>query len=146
MDAFWLSHHHPSEWSRTVRPFGVRVCARCLGTYPVLFAVVAAQVWLHAPPERPGEWRAGVGLLLPALADWCVGRLSPASGTNGWRLLTGALLGLGLGRALYLHVAVQPFPKVLLWQLGLSLAVAGPLWLYSAARRKDLPAPPDVGA
>jgi len=87
----------------------------------------------------------GLGLLLPALADWCVGRLDPSSGTNLGRLLTGGLLGLGLGRSLYLHVAVRPFPAVLLWQLGVSLAVALPVWLYAARRRKDLPGPPDVG-
>jgi uncharacterized membrane protein len=145
MDAFWLSHHPSSEWSRTLRIGGVRVCARCLGTYPVLFAALVLQVSLRAPPERAGEWRVGVGLLLPALSDWCVGRLAPASGSNAWRLVTGALLGLGLGRALYLHVAVRPFPAVLLWQLGLSLAVAGPVWLYSVSRRKDLSPPPDVG-
>lgn len=145
MDAFWLSHHPPAEWSRTLRVRGVRVCARCLGTYPVLFAAVVAQVVFRAPPERAGEWRVGVGLLLPALSDWCVGRLSPASGTNAWRVLTGALLGLGLGRALYLHMAVRPFPAVLLWQLGLSLAVVVPVWLHAASRRKDLSVPPDVG-
>jgi hypothetical protein len=111
----------------------------------VLFAALAAQGVLRAPPERAGEWRVGVGLLLPALADWSVGRLAPGSGSNAGRLLTGALLGLGLGRALYLHVAVRPFPSVLLWQLGLSLAVAVPVWIYSAARRKDLSPPPRVG-
>jgi hypothetical protein len=100
---------------------------------------------MRAPPERPGEWRVGVGLLLPALADWCVGRLSPSSGSNSWRLLTGGLLGLGLGRALYLHLAIRPFPAVLLWQLGLSLAVAVSAWFYAAFRRKDLSSPPDVG-
>ena len=122
-----------------------RICARCLGTYPVMALAFWTQVVLSAPPERPSEWRLGVGLLVPALADWCVGRLQPASGTNAWRLFTGALLGLGLSRALYLHAAVRPFPAVLLWQLGVSLAVAVPVWLYAARRRVDLPGPPDVG-
>jgi len=145
MEGFWLSHHPPSEWSRTVRVGRHRICARCLGTYPVMALAFWTQVVLSAPPERPSEWRLGVGLLVPALADWCVGRLQPASGTNAWRLFTGALLGLGLSRALYLHAAVRPFPAVLLWQLGVSLAVAVPVWLYAARRRVDLPGPPDVG-
>jgi len=144
MDGFWLSHHPPSEWARTVRVGPYRVCARCLGTYPVLGLAFCAQVALQAPPERPGEWRVGLGLLLPALADWCVGRLNPASGHNAGRVLTGMLLGLGLGRALYLHVAIRPFPAVLLWQLGVSLAVAVPVWLYAARRRRDLSGRMDV--
>ena len=41
---FWLSHHHPDEYDRCYAVAGVHVCARCLGTYPVLFFFIAYQL------------------------------------------------------------------------------------------------------
>ena len=50
---FWLSHHHEEEYNRTYLLGGVRVCARCLGTYPVLLAVMMSLQFL----AQPFVWR-----------------------------------------------------------------------------------------
>ena len=131
---FWLSHHYPDELDRCYRLGPVHVCARCLGTYPVLFALFAAQV--VAP-----ELLAAVGLPLlllltaPATLDWAYGRFRPHFGHNLWRSLTGALLGVALSRTLFLHIARHQ-PTWLLVQLGLVTAVAGPVILASYRRRR----------
>ncbi len=131
---FWLSHHPPHEYGRTFRLGGVHVCARCLGTYPVLFAVMAAQLGLAAPLTWPGDEIVAVALLVPALLDWSWGRFRPEAGSNAQRLLTGALLGVGLGRTLYVHLQA-PFPRALLIQAGLVTAVALPVIFASWLRR-----------
>ena len=66
-----------------------------------------------------------LALTLPALVDWAVGRFRPAAGSNAVRTLTGVLLGLALGRSLYMHVQ-RPLPPVLLAQAALVTAVARP--------------------
>ena len=130
---FWLSHHHPEEYNRTYVLGGVRVCARCLGTYPTLLAVLVALFAVRAP--RAWEWDVPVvlGLTLPALVDWAVGRFRPASGSNALRTLTGVLLGMALGRSLNVHLR-QPLPPVLLWQGALVTAVALPVILVTLRR------------
>ena len=130
--AFWLSHHHPDEYNRTFVIAGVRVCARCLATYPTAFALIAAQVKLKAPLAWPYDDVAGVALLLPALIDWSYGRFRPKAGNNFVRVLTGLALGIALGRSLYIHLR-KPLPSVLLLQLALSVLVAVPvlLWTYN---------------
>ncbi|MFL5320924.1 MAG: DUF2085 domain-containing protein [Myxococcaceae bacterium] len=129
--AFWLAHHHPEEYARTVVIGPLRVCARCLGTYPTLFLAIALQLGLKAPLSWTLDLPLGVALLLPALIDWTYGRFRPLSGSNSIRLLSGILLGLALGRSLYIHLQ-RPFPTVLVAQLLVSCAVAGPvlLWTY----------------
>ncbi|WP_342374662.1 DUF2085 domain-containing protein [Myxococcus stipitatus] len=133
---FWLSHHHPDEYNRTYLLGGVRVCARCLGTYPVLLASMVGLFAARAPLSW--EWDVPVVLLLtlPALVDWAVGRFRPASGSNGVRTATGILLGLALGRSLQVHVQ-RPLPTVLLAQAALVTVVALPVIL--ATYRKPRP-------
>src|SRR4051794_20625189 len=133
---FWLAHHHPDEYARTVLIGPIRVCSRCLATYPTLILAIVAQFKLHAPQSSPLDLPLGVALLLPALIDWTWGRFRPHSGSNSLRLLTGFLLGLALGRSLYIHLR-HPFPAILVAQLLVSCAVAGPvlLWTY---RRKNV--------
>lgn len=131
---FLLSHHAPSELHRCYRLGPVHVCARCLGVYPVLFALVALQVALHAPLSWDLDVAVALALTGPALLDWSLGQLDPASGTNLRRTLTGALLGLGLGRTLYIHL-LKPLPTALLAQLGL-VSVVVPLVILAAYLRR----------
>ena len=96
---FWLSHHREDEYNRTYVLGGVRVCARCLGTYPVLLACMSALFALRAPLQWKWDVPVVLGLTLPALVDWSLGRFRPASGSNPVRTGTGVLLGLALGRS-----------------------------------------------
>jgi uncharacterized membrane protein len=125
---FWLSHHHEEEYNRTYLLGGVRVCARCLGTYPVLLAVMVALFKLRAPLTWQWDVPVVLGLTVPALVDWAVGRFRPASGSNAVRTLTGVLLGVALGRSLFIHVQ-KPLPAVLVWQAALVAGVALPVLL-----------------
>jgi len=128
---FWLSHHHEDEYNRTYLLGGVRVCARCLGTYPVLVAVMMGLFALRAPLAWPWDVPVVLGLTLPALVDWAVGRFRPASGTNAVRTLTGVLLGAALGRSLFVHLQ-KPLPPMLVWQGALVLLVALPVLFLSS--------------
>ena len=130
---FWLSHHHDDELDRTFNFGGVRVCARCLGTYPVLFAAIALQFKLRAPLDHPFDIPLSLGLVVPALADWAYGRFRPHAFSNAWRCVTGVLLGLGLGRTLFIHLQ-RPLPLPLLLQLGLVIGVATPVILATYRR------------
>ncbi len=118
----WLSHHREDELHRTYRLGRWRVCARCLGTYPTLVAVLALQLALRAPLSWPLDKLVALGLLAPALLDWAAGRFRPRWGNNAVRTATGAALGVALGRTLYIHFQ-QPFPALLQAQLGLALVV-----------------------
>ena len=130
---FWLSHHHPDELNRCFRVSGLHVCARCLGTYPVLFAALLLQFLLRAPLEHPLELPVVLALTAPALADWAHGRFRPQGGSNALRTATGVLLGLALSRTLFVHVQ-RPFPPALLAQLALVTVVAGPVILATYRR------------
>lgn len=135
MNVFWLSHHHTDELDRTVKIAGVHLCARCLGTYPVMFIALMAQFKLHAPLSHELDVPLTTALFLPALADWAYGRFRPHAFNNGWRLLTGVALGLSLGRSLFIHLQ-KPFPLVLLIQMALVTAVATPVILATYRRVK----------
>lgn len=130
---FWLSHHREDEYNRTYVLGGVRVCARCLGTYPVLVAVMAVLFALRAPLDWRWDVPVVLGLTLPALVDWALGRFRPAGGSNAVRTLTGVLLGVALGRSLFVHVQ-RPLPGVLLAQAALVTAVAVPVILATYQR------------
>ncbi|WP_434380263.1 DUF2085 domain-containing protein [Melittangium boletus] len=132
---FWLSHHHAEEYNRTYVLGGVRVCARCLGTYPVLLATLVGLFKLRAPLAWPWDIPVVLGLSLPAVVDWAVGRFRPRSGSNAVRTLTGVLLGLALGRSLFIHVQ-KPLPPVLVWQAALVAVVAIPVLMASARGSK----------
>ncbi|MBS1153530.1 MAG: hypothetical protein H6Q89_5228 [Myxococcaceae bacterium] len=130
---FWLSHHPPEELDRAWKLGGIHVCARCLGTYPILFAAIAAQFAWRAPLEHPLDVPIALGLLAPALLDWAYGRFRPHAFSNPWRTLTGVLLGLALGRTLFIHLQ-RPLPLPLLLQLGLVTGVATPVILTTYRR------------
>ena len=131
---FWLSHHPDDELDRCYRVGRFHVCARCLGTYPVMFAALALQAILHAPLDHPLDLWLGLGLLAPATLDWAYGRFRPHAFSNPWRTVTGAALGIGLGRSLYIHVQ-KPLPVVLIAQAALVTAVALPVILATYRRR-----------
>jgi len=130
---FWLSHHREDEYNRTYLLGGVRLCARCLGTYPVMLAAMVGLFTLRAPLTWEWDVPVVLGLTLPALVDWAIGRFRPASGSNRVRTVTGVLLGLALGRSLYVHVQ-RPLPAVLLAQAALVTAVAVPVILATYRR------------
>lgn len=132
---FWLSHHGPEELNRCYRVGSLHVCARCLGTYPVLFASIALQLKLHAPLEHRLDLLLGVGLLLPATIDWAYGRFRPGHFSNAWRTFTGALLGIALGRSLFIHLQ-RPWPTVLLAQALAVTLVAFPVILLAYRRNR----------
>lgn len=133
---FWLSHHHADEWHRCYQWAGVRVCARCLGTYPVLFAALVAQFLIRAPLDSSRDWVA-VALVVPATLDWAWGRFRPAAFSNPWRTLTGIWLGLGLARSLFIHLQ-RPWPPVLVTQSLLVTGVAFPVILATYSRRSGM--------
>lgn len=132
---FWLSHHHPDAWHRCYRFGPLRVCARCLGLYPTLVATLVALFATRAPLEHRLDLVVGFVLTLPATLDWAFGQLRPHAGSNAWRSLTGVLLGLALGRSLFIHLQ-RPFPKVLIVQLVLVTAVALPVILATYRRSR----------
>lgn len=111
----------------------MHVCARCLGTYPVLFGVIALQFAVHAPLSHALDVPLALGLLAPALADWAWGRFHPHVFSNAWRLFTGVLLGVALGRTLFIHLQ-RPLPLSLLLQMGLVTGVATPVILATYRR------------
>jgi uncharacterized membrane protein len=131
---FWLSHHPPEELDRCYRVGSVHLCARCLGTYPVMFAAIAAQLALHFPLEHPLDLPVCVALVLPATIDWAIGRFQPHRFSNAWRTATGVLLGLGLGRSLFIHLQ-RPLPPALLAQAIVVTGIALPV-ILTAYRRK----------
>jgi len=132
---FWLSHHSPAEYHRTYALGRLRVCARCAGLYPALLAALGAQFAARAPLASAWDLPLGVGLLAPALVDWAVGQARPGAGSNGWRTATGVLLGLALGRTLYVHFQ-RPWPQALVAQAALVTAVAVPVILLRLGRRE----------
>lgn len=109
--AFLLAHHWSEDvdrcWRMKLRGRDIFLCARCTGLYPTMLAVMA---WQLAAPLRCGwyDWLWLFVPAIPALLDWGRFRLARTRGSNRWRTFTGALLGLALGRALYLHMR-RPF-------------------------------------
>lgn len=131
---FFLSHHAPQELHRCYRWGPVHVCARCLGVYPVLFATLAVCIALRLPLWFEADLPVVLALTVPALADWSYGQFRPQAGSNPWRTFTGALLGVALGRSLYVHFH-RPLPQVLTVQLGL-VAVVVPLVILGVYWRR----------
>ncbi len=134
MTPFWLSHHHPDELDRCWRLGGWHVCARCLGTYPVLALALVAQFAEHAPLTHPLDLPVGVALVVPATLDWAWGRFHPHAFGNLWRSATGVALGLGLARSLFIHLQ-RPLPAVLVAQGAVVGGVTGLVILATYLRR-----------
>lgn len=134
MNRLWLSHHREAQLHRTYPVGGWRVCARCVGVYPVMFAAIAFQIARRAPLAWPADPFWTIGLLVPALIDWGVGQLAPFWGANWIRTVTGLAAGAALGRSLYIHLHT-PFPIWLGIQVALVTVVAIPVILVAYGRR-----------
>ncbi len=104
-----LAHHPPDQAQRCVTlPLGrrgVALCARCLGLYPALGAGRAQAARSRAAGGgRTDWWRAQLGTA-PALGVGQWHHVATAGGSNPRRVVSGALLGLGLARAAWLYFA-----------------------------------------
>ena len=134
-----LAHHRQDQAHRCVHvPLagrGVALCARCLGLYPVLLAALVLQWALDLGPAGRLDLVIAVGLAIPGLLDWGEGVLDPRSGNNPRRLITGAMLGVALGRSLWLH-ARDPLGELLWIQLFL-LGAAGLAFLIVSHLRPE---------
>jgi hypothetical protein len=119
---FYLSHHFEPDYHRCVKVAGLHLCARCLGLYPTMLLVIGAQIAVRAPLALPGDWWAAFLLPLPAMVDWARGRFDPATGSTFTRMGSGVLLGVGLGRTLYLHMR-RPGFGLTMAQLGVLAAI-----------------------
>ncbi len=91
-----------------------------------MFAALAAQFVFAFPLQHRLDIPLGVVFILPAVIDWALGRFQPHRFSNPWRTFTGALLGLGLARSLFIHVQ-QPFPRVLVVQGALVSVIVLPV-------------------
>ena len=125
---FYLSHQRWDARHKCFNLAGMHVCARCLGTYPVLFAVLAWQLRRPmAPIDHPWDLWLLFVLPIPALVDWAFGQLTAWRGSNALRLGSGALLGAALGRALYIHMRHPGTVKIYAFGLVL-VGFAGIVW------------------
>jgi hypothetical protein len=119
---FLLAHHDPAEYDRCYRLGGVRLCARCCGLYPALALVLALELAGGFTALRL-EWAILYGLPLPALCTWARRRLAGVAGSNPVATVTGALLGVALGRGLFLYFRDPASPRFWIQALGLGLCV-----------------------
>lgn len=123
---FLLAHHWPGHLDRCYRVWlgerPVWFCSRCSGLYPVLFVILVVQlIWRIAPGWWDVIWLYVVPL--PAIVDWATQRLGKRSGTNRKRTLTGALLGLSLGRTVYLNMILPANTPVVVQLAALAVIV-----------------------
>ena len=131
---FFLSHHHPDALHRCYRIGSVWLCARCVGLYVGMFVTFAIQVTLAMPLFFALDPTFAVLLTLPSLVDWAIGQFWPRASSNLVRSTTGALLGVALGRTLFVHFHT-PFPIALKLQMILVTAMALAVILISYTRR-----------
>jgi len=133
-----LSHHHEGEHYRCVlMPLGKKrrlaLCARCLTFYPTLALVLGLQIAFDIGPAGVVDWWIALALAAPAVIDWGIGRLRHR-GRNSIRLLTGALLGVALGRSLLLYFR-EPTNEIFWVQAGLVVMSA---LAFEGVRRLEL--------
>jgi uncharacterized membrane protein len=117
---FLLAHHHPEEYDRCYAVGGAHVCARCAGLYPALALMLALQLQGLIPEVR-AEWAVLFLLPLPAVFSWARRRLTGAAGSNPVATVTGVLLGVALGRGIYLYL--RDHAAVAFWAQAAGLAV-----------------------
>jgi hypothetical protein len=101
----------------------------------MMFAVIGGQIALRSPKVWEFDPVVAFGLALPALVDWARGRLDPSTGTNASRVVTGVLLGVALGRTLYVHLR-QPFHPLAVAQFGGLIAVFALVEAVAYLRRR----------
>jgi uncharacterized membrane protein len=135
---FLLAHHGPGHLDRCYQVWLGRkpiwLCARCVGVYPVLLAMLSVQLVAGYPPSSL-DWLWLFVFPLPALVDWFLARLGFRPGNNVGRTATGVLLGLSLGRMIYLNM-IEPFQSLVLVQLT---ALTGVVVLVELVARWVMP-------
>ena len=117
---FLLAHHRPEEYDRCYALGGLHVCARCAGLYPALLVMLALQLKGLVGPLR-AEWAVLFLLPVPAVFSWARRRLTGAAGSNPFATVTGALLGVALGRGLFLYL--HDHGSVAFWAQAAGLVV-----------------------
>lgn len=117
-----LAHHRPEQLERCVLVpcpgAPLALCARCLGLYPVLFLTLVLQGIWRVGPWGTLDWWIVLGASVPGFVDWALAWTGLRQGSNTLRILTGMLLGLALGRSLWLYFR-DPLDEILWVQLGL---------------------------
>jgi hypothetical protein len=117
-----LAHHGPEEYDRCYLVGRVHLCARCAGLYPALALMLALEISGVVRDVRV-EWALLYVLPLPAVVSWARRRLAGASGSNPLATVTGALLGIALGRGIFLYLENRASPCFWSQAAGLALAV-----------------------
>ncbi|MCB9743224.1 MAG: hypothetical protein H6741_14380 [Alphaproteobacteria bacterium] len=127
-----IAHHLPEEGHRCVFAGPVPICRRCLATWPLMAAVLGAGMLGQLPlasPEELALW------LAPPAGEYLAVHLGRAPYTPRRTWLFGALLGVGIGRALHRYV-LDPSDLIAWMALGcagLPMFAAG---LYASYQRK----------
>jgi uncharacterized membrane protein len=115
---FLLAHHWSDQLDRCYqigpKQKPIWLCARCLGVYPVLVGILVVQ-FFYALSIGWWDYIALFVLPIPALIDWALSRLGIFAGSNLSRTITGAILGLSLGRMVYIHM-IDPINKLVIIQ------------------------------
>lgn len=93
----------------------IALCARCFALYSTLFALLTLQFLFKGPGFFPYEGVFLIALSLPAAFDWGI-HLLGWPGRLSLRLITGMLLGIGLGRSAY-HYIQNPYDEIFWIQL-----------------------------
>ena len=106
----FCSHHIPEEYDHCVRFGPLPVCARCLGIYPIAFALLLLQLGGHLDLSALDPWGVLV-LPLPAVVEFLLEQWKLYAGSNLARIATGLPLGVALSRLFvrYLHHPTDPF-------------------------------------
>jgi hypothetical protein len=117
---FLLAHHRPEEYDRCYALGGVHLCARCAGLYPALALLLALQLTGIVGPIR-AEWAVLYLLPVPAIFSWARRRLTGAAGSNPVATVTGVLLGVALGRGIFLYL--HDHGSVAFWAQAAGLVV-----------------------
>ena len=117
---FFLAHHRAEEYDRCYRIGGLHLCARCAGLYPALLVVFGLHLGGLVDTVR-AEWAVLFLLPVPAIFSWARRRLTGAAGSNPVSTVTGALLGVALGRGIYLYL--RDHRSVAFWALAGGLVV-----------------------
>ena len=135
-----LAHHTGSRMNRTI---GVRVlsweqrfCTRCSGQWVVSAACVALMLALRLEIALP-IWMAVLSLLpMPALLDWVTQTWGNRESTTALRILTGSVLGIGVGFQVVAGVRLDWLAFV----GGIVVAVGYMLAVYLLLRLRTPPA------
>jgi hypothetical protein len=135
-----LSHHHPEDSHRCAQIGGITLCRRCLATWPMTFAVIAASFAAGAPAATEKEL---IFLLGPPLGEYLathVGRLPYRPGRT-W--LSGLLAGVAMGRLFHRYL-LDPADRTTWFILFLAGVPALLGALYATYQRDEPPEPPPL--